>query len=101
MKRMDVRCCCRPDKLLGSVPVPDSTQVGTEVTFHLVRAMSVVEAFRGATEFVSPERIHLVATEWSSFGQRGVALKAEGVPVETLQRIPGFIKKEHGSPTDD
>ena len=80
MQAMEVRCCCTPKKLLGTLPVPFGGV--DQVTFLLGN----LEATRRITLGVHP------FAELDSFGVYSVrrCLKAEDVSIETLRRIPGF-----------
>lgn len=96
MKRIDVRCCCRPKKLLGTVPVPDAH--GDRHTFSLMQPR--VHDFTAARLKVgagtSPRSITLPIDSFVDMSgchpKYGLAVKAEGVAIETLRLIPGFIE---------
>lgn len=112
---MDVRCCCTPNKLLGTLPVPDTTKVGGRVNFVVMKPRN--SDFRVTRVSPTPDYIEFEVQEWSQIErdqtvpdheltlfsghgftrESGVALKHEGVTVDTLRRIPGFI--EAGAPT--
>lgn len=91
MKRMEIRCCCTPSKLLGTVPVPDHS--GSLISLPL---MGRADAGR------PPARIEFEVATWArDVFDRDLggyvrvpetALKHEGVTIETLRRIPGFIE---------
>lgn len=90
MKRVEIRCCCEPTKLLGTVPVIASlVVVGRTVILPLVGV---------------PERglrrgeISLEVAEWkrSPLDVDGaIALRGDGIAMDTLRRIPGFIEAEN------
>lgn len=104
MRRMEVRCCCTPNKLLGTLPVTDRVFNGNEqsMEFPLMGVPS---------QGLPYSRITLDVAEWVEsriigplgdllvqlpmdygLSRSGVALKHEGVTLETLRRIPGFIE---------
>lgn len=98
MKRLDIRCCCEPAKLLGSVPVPDSASAGQAVKFVVMRPR-VRTADASSLRFTAaPREIVLKVEAFTAFGDAhpkfGVAVMADGVDVETLRRIPGFIEEK-------
>lgn len=101
MKRMEVRCCCTPKKLLGTLPVPDLTSEGTSVDFALMQPRINFNHWRGekAARASANRRLTLQAQSFQAVeGETmlaGIALKAEGVPIETLRLIPGFIEAKN------
>lgn len=81
--KAEVRCCCTPRKLLGWLEVP--TLDADRVVFWLRFAMDRWED--------PPRRIELPIAEFiDERKERRRAIKAEGVPIELLRRIPGFIE---------
>lgn len=92
MRRVEVRCCCVPSKLLGSLPVMDRDLVlGRRIEFVVLQ------------RFGEPRlpRVSLEIATWESGVGRvelagGLAIKSNDVPIEVLRRIPGFI--EAGTP---
>ena len=81
MTRMDVRCCCQPQKVLGSLPVPNPVLSGQCVTYYRTTITDSIETL------TLP-----VATLYSRRGGMTLALKAEGVTLETLRTIPEFVE---------
>jgi len=86
--RLEVRCCCNPGKLLGWLDVPDTTSP----TFRFFLQPPPVP--RGS--LTNCFRIEEVVLEIAYFYQKGVgerkAFKDNGLSIETLRRIPGFIE---------
>jgi hypothetical protein len=84
MKRLDVRCCCNPGLLLGTLPAP-SREDATEVTFAVRRARD------GAPQYVTLT-VAKVAEPWGvDFLPRySLAYKDNGLPIETLRLTEGF-----------
>lgn len=81
MREIEVRCCCTPQKLRGWLRVSDHmVQVGRRVFFPLAEA---TRTFRVGSVDLE------VAIFWDGH-QHYPALKNEGMPMETLRRIPGF-----------
>jgi len=90
--RVEVRCCCQPQKLLGWLEVPSPTiHDGQWVTFL------VVPQCGGGLDgglWEGGQRLALQICKWYDVGAvyYGLALKAEGAPVEVLRRIRGFTE---------
>lgn len=98
MRRVEVRCCCNAAKLLGTLPLPDNARtwafpVMRESNANFVRAAArgplvdkvILELAPWRDELIDP-----VTQRFTVIG--GEALKADGIPIETLRRIPGFIE---------
>ena len=107
MKRMEVRCCCTPNKLLGTLPVPDAAGPGARIVYQVMKPRVRVPDPGAAPEGRRPPQIAFEVTRWAErrFGRdgcvnstEGVALKHENVTLETLRLIPGFIEAK---PVDD
>lgn len=85
----EVRCCCTPTKLLGWLEWPDESRI--EMRFQLCD--SILSAVIGPRYPIASavEEIRLVLDYyWPKAGKGYMAVKAEGVPLETLRRIPSF-----------
>ena len=107
MKRMEVRCCCTPNKLLGTLPVPDGAGPGARIKFPLMQHAMQMTRAESSLEFeaqrwtlaveLPPELLMYAQSavlEKMARPDGGVALKREGVTVETLRLIPGFIEEK-------
>lgn len=82
MRRLQVRCCCQPKKILGTLPVPDIIRSGQCITYLKNTLQS-----GGHVETITLP----IATIYSRRTQDySLALKAEGVPIEVLRTINGF-----------
>ena len=101
MKRMEVRCCCTPNKLLGTLPVPDATDLGDAVRFALMkprsRALAAIKASASVKlppmkSVTMPVKVILFPPTGADPGDAYEALAAEGVTIEQLRLIPGFIE---------
>lgn len=79
MNRLEVRCCCDASKLLGTLPAPSGD------------AWEKVFAVPSSTLFGS---LSLPIGQYrpSVDGDWVRAYKADGVSIETLRKIPGFIE---------
>ena len=88
--RIDVRCCCDPAVVLGTIEVDPSTVTATSRhwTFEI-----------GASSFLSLEVAIWAGVELRLDDQSGavlerreggVALKGDDLPLEVLRRIPGW-----------
>jgi hypothetical protein len=87
--RYEVRCCCEASKLLGWLEWPNAVRVAK----FILRTPPAVDArFRRPGARLREDRIQLrLNTIHLDDGRRGVAVKADGIPVETLRRVPGFV----------
>lgn len=78
MKRFyEVRCCCEPQILLGWLPGPDARQITYPLLPMTRRNIS---------------SINLPVDTFNDGRRHYKAIKADGVPLETLRKIPGFIE---------
>ena len=96
MKRLEVRCCCQPQKLLGTLPVTDNH--GASFQFTVMKPRTYDFDF-SRLPITTPVNRQFVTMPIESFvdmsgphPKYGLAVKAEGVPIETLRLIPGFIE---------
>lgn len=104
MIRMDIRCCCTPGKLLGSVPVRDETTVGEKIKFLVTKPSVRFDPLAFQHTRFDPTHVTLEVAEFGevidgSIGnpgrlRKGLALKSGELPIEVLSRIPGFIPAE-------
>ena len=93
--RIEVRCCCDPAKLLGTVPCPNPRpRAGERITFLLRARHPYGDPARG------DERVECVTLEiqhWSRYFayacelESGLALKSDDTPLDTLRRIHGGL----------
>lgn len=92
MRRVEVRCCCNASQLLGTLPFPDN---GEEFAYPLVQPKTT-DFLRAARRGVSLDKLTLRLSRYcvddGTRFEQGWALKADGIPIETLRRIPGFIE---------
>lgn len=100
---LDVRCCCQPQKLLGWLPAPEG---GRSRRFVLRSPYPSGQRWTDGAEEPTAIPINEVRLDVCEFfdapkngdGSRPPwrdtqeAYKAEGVPLETLRLIPGFIE---------
>lgn len=89
--KMEVRCCCVPQKLLGWLPVPYPNL--KSVRYWLVHP-SAKWAPKGSEtgETALGEYLEMRLEDYLPEGAATPyrAIKAEGIPLETLRRIPLF-----------
>jgi hypothetical protein len=97
--RLYVRCCCQPQKILGTLPAPRND--GPSVTF----AYAELTETGPATRFVSlplatfmeapilsdEALISLSPEAQRSMIHRERAYKAEGMTIDELKKIPVFV----------
>lgn len=106
--RLEVRCCCKPTKLLGWLEVPrELVQLGGRVCFetepryqwadgyavqlHRRQTITLPIAMFKTTDVFRVEvdgRHEDFELEWDAH----LALKSEEVPLEVLRQIPGFLE---------
>jgi hypothetical protein len=112
---MEVRCCCTPNKLLGTLPVSkDAIARGTVwfavtpqvdswlntpaydpvfiddiVSFEIATWQKLVPGIRLAIDEDDEPDISV-----GFIVETGLALKHENIDIETLRRIPGFIEEK-------
>lgn len=86
VQMMEVRCCCRPQKLLGWLPVAE----GQRQVQYLVREPMRVNI--NATEEQRTRLITLPVAEFhpAAGGAPYFALKSEETPLEDLRLLPSF-----------
>jgi hypothetical protein len=85
--KYEVRCCCRPDKLLGWLGWP---AVATSIEFTLRGAVPC--RFTPAGVVTAKDRIRLaLKTVTHPDGRKYAVVNADGLPVETLRRVSGFV----------
>lgn len=92
--RMEVRCCCQPQKLLGTIEVPSHTEPDTLVTWPL---RTLIDAHtdwferEGVPVSIPFEHLALWCKVYKPKGTGGYpAIKAEHVPLDVLRRVPSF-----------
>lgn len=94
--RVEVRCCCRPKKLLGWLEVDAAMVVaGRKINFAVERQ---------ALEFGKPAAHQLGAgvsritldvapiVDYASADYPHLALKSNDTPIEVLRRVVGFVE---------
>jgi hypothetical protein len=79
-RRLEVRCCCNPKKLVGWITVPNAlVEVGVPLSFPLFPETG--SEFRTLCM-----RVETINHRGASYP----AIKAEDVPLEILRRVPRF-----------
>jgi hypothetical protein len=81
MEKLEVRCCCDPGKLLGWLAA-DISQPSV--------CYPIMESHTSKLDALMVKTIALQIARFVDQGQAYWAIKADGVPVETLRLIPGF-----------
>ncbi len=85
-KRMEVRCCCVPQKLLGWLDVMEGARQYAFTVNEPVRVSSWP-----AIKF---RRIVLPVAKINVGSETYLALKSEETPIEILRMIPGFVENK-------
>jgi hypothetical protein len=100
MTLMEVRCCCRPEKLLGYLPAPHDGQThgifAARLTLQPRDPMQPIAALvdfeqvrMDVLPFAMPDSDSMLTPpSWRT----SMAYRADGVDLDTLLRIPGFMK---------
>jgi len=97
LRRVEVRCCCRPEKLLGWLPVDEARIfVGSRVKFLIAPARTFKELGLESVSGFEVEVLTLPILEAVMPGELvgHPALKSEETPIEVLRRIPGFVENK-------
>lgn len=115
--KVEVRCCCDPGKLLGWIelkvpalregdvfkfPLSDAPRSTEELVLGVARFQQPMEQGPEALSLpVAHFTVYQPARGFGFFGallgdtrylERGLALKSNDAPIETLRRIPGFVE---------
>jgi hypothetical protein len=99
--RLEVRCCCQPEKLLGSLPVPDGVREGQTLVYayldcqqngHGKITFKVARWVLDHVRDLDVPGVHGFELD----REYGLALKHEGVTLATLRKIRGFVEAHHG-----
>lgn len=89
---LEVRCCCKPQKLLGWLPKPDCW-TGASIRLRPVSSTSVLDSHH--EEYRITQTIVLPVTRISHSGIPSyLAIKAEGMELTDLIQISGFIPND-------
>lgn len=103
MRRVEVRCCCSPLLLLGTLPFPDNARSWSYPVCKAPRVQRPETLLKTMATGVKPELVTLHLTEFQTIVDdrpvRGWALKADHLPLEKLRRIPGFIEAQRSPVT--
>jgi hypothetical protein len=96
---MEVRCCCEANKLIGTLPVPDAARLGQTINFPVMKERTRVASAAVLRRPPSKPQsismpIHAIVyfPTLSDRGDAYAALAADGVAIEVLRRVPGFIE---------
>lgn len=100
--RLEVRCCCVPQKLLGWVDVPEARlRAGQFLPFVLRVPIPTSFGKQPEREESNAACVRLEMAFYNvrdvdsdDFGATSIALKSGELPIETLRRIPGFIENK-------
>lgn len=85
--RMEVRCCCQPHKLLGWFEFIHEPQ-GEEINFVRTQRWGYRQTFGDVVVGKVTLPIEVIQIE---DGRKYRAIKAEGMTVDELREIQGFI----------
>ena len=89
--KLEVRCCCVPNKLLGWLDWPE--RAGEVWRFNLLSEIPKMPIEEMPIEIPNETVILTVARYQEPVtGRRYLAIKSEDVPLERLRKIPGFVE---------
>lgn len=100
--KLEVRCCCKPVKLMGWLHVDHALLQSKTATFAPVRSMqNIPRTAIPAQVTLAFAEIAMITPRDTPHGERSVlsegvtyrryvAVKGEGIPLETLKAIPEF-----------
>lgn len=93
MRRLNVRCCCQPVKILGTLPWDESSP---ELTFRKLDGTELTLQVQPISHRFMPKPANIIARmilpidEPAYSIKTEMAFKAEGAPLEQLRLIPQF-----------
>jgi hypothetical protein len=96
-RRINIRCCCTPGLVLGTVEVDDNVRVCQPITFQLTDGSTLTLVVREAWQstYCSPEMEAYaepsVLAEWKQ-DRRELALHSNDTPLERVRLIPSFVE---------
>jgi hypothetical protein len=90
---IEVRCCCRPENVLGWLPVAEDVRAGELVSFVASHARWVLPSPTAAPRFEPADRITLTVALYQDGNRRGVALRSEDTPIARLRQIRCFRER--------
>lgn len=91
MKWLAVRCCCKPQKVLGFLQVPDDCR--TDHRISLAPSMTVLSSLGSpSVERCLRETHDLTIGMYEARGGVETAVKSEDQPVEFWRRVSGFVE---------
>ena len=89
MRRLEVRCCCQPQKVLGSLPVPADVDSRTSLTYPKISTMPI-GWFRAGDLRIETRHLPVAWIRVSGEASPRLAIKAEGMTIEELRELHGF-----------
>lgn len=84
MRRLNVRCCCDPNIIFGTLPWNENGSV--------VRFQELI-SYYSPTDYNMPTKIKTIDLEVAVYnfgGYRELAYKSNDLPIETFRKLPGF-----------
>ena len=86
---MEVRCCCKPENLIGYLPDPiNRNPLQTFLTAQPFEPIRPIGAISDEMEVVLPETIQLKVRP---LAEGGFAYSSEGHDEATIRALPGFV----------
>lgn len=99
MQRLLVRCCCNPQKILGSLPYDGTGELRVPVlrSGSFSEIILRVQTMQTCVAATMHERLRSrsLGKLIESPVYREMAYKSDDIPIETLRRIPAFIEAPH------
>ncbi len=99
--RLEVRCCCKPERLLGFLDVEErDARRGARLSFRCQRLIDPRDLDSRSDELPYTETVivSLVVAllNISTIGTAYLALQSDDYPIEELRAIPGFVEACYG-----
>jgi hypothetical protein len=88
MKRINVRCCCNPELIYGTLPWNEN---GYRVRFNKLKPFKPYAQFNPNEDI---EAIELEVDVCYVDGMKELAYRSNDIPIETFRLLPGFIEGE-------
>ena len=90
MKRLNIRCCCQPQKILGSMEVPNDI-AKTAGEFVAKERVSVVSSFKHEKYLLKSPKVHRIQIRAFTNGDKvESAVYSEDRPIEFWKNVESF-----------
>lgn len=105
MPRVNVRCCCNVNLLLGTVDLPE-VLAGERYTFVLVGGSTLTLEAAQARRCIQLTQLQQQHAKFQAIAreaieQNEIALKSNDTPLERLRLIPSFVEINEERPLEN